>query len=320
MIVSQKKEFIFTNKPTKNCHASTVLPLGNGTVLAAWFAGTEEGKDDVDILTCIRSTDGWGTPARISADPCVPHWNPVLFQKENGEIILFFKVGKEISAWQTYFCLSNDGINWSAPQELVPGDTSDGRGPVKNKPIRLSDGRVIAPASDERNKRWCSFVDISDDDCKTWRRIKNIRTPSFFKFYVPMIQPTLWESEEGHIHMLTRTRVGKIYRSDSFDRGETWGKAYPTKMPNNNNGLDLVKVDDGRLFLVCNPVSGDWAERTPLELFVSADNGKTFNKVLCLEDIKGEFSYPAITVKDNILHITYTYNREYIVYWQIEIK
>lgn len=47
------KEFIFENKPTDSCHASTVLPLDDGRVVAAWFAGTKESADDVDILPSL---------------------------------------------------------------------------------------------------------------------------------------------------------------------------------------------------------------------------------------------------------------------------
>lgn len=39
-----------------------------------------------------------------------------------------------------------------------------------------------------------------------------------------------------------------------------------------------------------------------------------------LEDREGgEFSYPAITERDGILHITYTYDREHIAYRQIKL-
>lgn len=62
------KEFIFENKPTESCHASTVLPLDDGRVVAAWFAGTKESADDVDILTSVRSESGWSEPVRVSAD------------------------------------------------------------------------------------------------------------------------------------------------------------------------------------------------------------------------------------------------------------
>ena len=60
------KEFIFENKPTESCHASTVLPLDDGRVVAAWFAGTKESADDVDILTSVRGDNGWSEPVRVS--------------------------------------------------------------------------------------------------------------------------------------------------------------------------------------------------------------------------------------------------------------
>ena len=63
------KEFIFENKPTESCHASTVLPLDDGRVVVAWFAGTKESADDVDILTSVRSEGGWSEPVRVSACP-----------------------------------------------------------------------------------------------------------------------------------------------------------------------------------------------------------------------------------------------------------
>ena len=112
-----------------------------------------------DILTSVRSESGWSEPVRVSADSNIPHWNPVLFRRADGKIMLFFKVGKKIPMWKTYFSLSDNGVDWSEPAELVPGDISGGRGPVKNKPIRLRSGRVIAPASDERNTLWVCFVD-----------------------------------------------------------------------------------------------------------------------------------------------------------------
>lgn len=96
------REFIFENKPTASCHASTVLPLADGRVVAAWFAGTKESADDVDILTSVRGENGWSEPVRVSADVKVPHWNPVLFEREDGKIILFsrsarrYRCGKHI--------------------------------------------------------------------------------------------------------------------------------------------------------------------------------------------------------------------------------
>ena len=96
IIISEKKEMIFDKKITNSCHASTVLPLDDGTVIAAWFGGSSEKKNDVNIYTSVRTEeDGWSEPVVVSAAAEIAHWNPVLFQKEDGTVILYFKVGKD---------------------------------------------------------------------------------------------------------------------------------------------------------------------------------------------------------------------------------
>ncbi len=325
------KEFICNPLPTPNAHASTVLPLPDGTVVSAWFGGTKEGKTDVDIWYARRTEKGWSEPHSVCYNKNIPHWNPVLFLRKNGEIVLFFKVGRNIPSWRTFFSVSTDGgKTFGKPRELVKGDVSGGRGPVKNKCIRLSDGRILAPASTE-NRGWNCFVDTSFDEGETWvkgAKIKTERaTPIFNRLndytsnLTPMIQPTLWESENGKVHMLTRTSVGKAYRSDSDDYGKSWCQAYPTVLPNNNSGLDVVKTDDGALYLLSNPVSENWGERSPLTLQKSTDNGVSWETVLTLEEekIDSEFSYPAIEYMNGNLYITYTYERENVAFWKIEL-
>ena len=54
-IKSSIKEFIYPPKTvTNSCHASTVLPLSDGSVVAAWFGGSAEGNNDVKIWVSIR--------------------------------------------------------------------------------------------------------------------------------------------------------------------------------------------------------------------------------------------------------------------------
>ncbi|MBQ7837389.1 MAG: exo-alpha-sialidase [Clostridia bacterium] len=325
------KEFVCNPLPTKNAHASTILPLPDGSVITAWFGGVKEGTKDVDIWYCKRDENGWGTPKSLSYNKNIPHWNPVLFLRENGDILLYFKVGKRIPTWRTFVSVSTDGgETFGTPYELVEGDRSGGRGPVKNKCLRLSDGRILAPASSEI-KGWNCFVDTSFDDGLTWKKGAKIKTEqtapilnSLNKFtsnLIPMIQPTLWESEPGKVHMLTRTAVGRAYRSDSDDYGQTWCQAYPTDLPNNNSGLDVVKTPDGCLYLISNPVSENWGERSPLTLQKSSDNGATWETVLVLEEEKldSEFSYPGIHYLNGALYICYTWERLNVAYWRIEL-
>ena len=310
-------------------HASTLLPLKEaGEYLVCWFQGTKESADDVSIWGSRRTGGAWEKPRKIAKVRETAHWNPVLMRGGDGRIVLYFKVGKTIEVWQTYFTESRDeGATWSNPMELVPGDVSGGRGPVKNKCLRLKSGRLLAPASRERGP-WRAFIDISDDDGMTWRAAPEMKVPDLKlgtgrPFGV--IQPTLWQSECG-VHAFLRSNAGRIYRSDSTDDGETWSEVRDTGLPNNNSGIDLVRASDGRLFMAMNVSDVDWGPRTRLELRVSDDDGSTWKPFRTLIDRKpgtsawdgDEYSYPAIVEPSpGKLAVTYTFNRKTIRFLEI---
>lgn len=297
---------------TPECHASTLIRL-NGEIHAAWFGGTHEKADDVEIWHAVRSADGWSEAEMVSPQGNIACWNPVMHRMGDG-VILWYKRGREISGWQTFTRTLENGT-WSAERELIPGDDSGGRGPVKNKPILLSDGTLLAGASHETpgGQSWRAFFDLSSDGGETWQRTDYINDDG-----VKLIQPAMWESENG-VHALIRSASGYIYRTDSADMGRTWTKAYPTSMPNNNSGIDLAHLDDGTLALVCNPVGDNWGARSPISLFLSRDNGETWVKEMDLETGEGEFSYPAVIYEDGVLHITFTYKRKSVMYCAVEV-
>ena len=318
------RDFIFgEDRPFKECHASTIIHLENGEYLVAWFGGTHEKHNDVGIWISTGKSGIWSEPYKVAKIRNDAHWNPVLFKDNNDIIHLYFKVGKEITDWETWEITSEDhGQTWTEARELVKGDRG-GRGPVRNKPIILSDGTWLAGASFEQNTgemHWNVFIDRSEDNGKTWMATPYIELDRSNFTGKGVIQPTLWESTPGHIHMLVRSTNGKIYRSDSEDYGKTWCKFYATGMPNNNSGIDLVKLQDGTLILAYNPVSENWGSRSYLNIAVSHDNGITWPEKIILEDgnDQGEYSYPAIITYDNKIALTYTWKRQCIVFWEFE--
>ena len=104
--------------------------------MAAWFAGTREGTPDNRIVL-------WrdGATSVLDTGRDVAHWNPVLADGPDGLLWLFCKVGPRISEWITLVTRSPDGgATWEPARELVPGDTSGGRGPVRTPPLRTEAG------------------------------------------------------------------------------------------------------------------------------------------------------------------------------------
>ncbi len=328
-------DYVFSDdREFAQCHASTIVQAADDSLLCAWFGGTEEKNPDVSVWLSAFRGGNWSKPVRAAKVDNTAHWNPVLFRDGDNSIHHFFKVGVDEIHWKTYWAQSSDnGASWSKPVELVQGDIG-GRGPVKNKPILLSDGAWLAPASIEykKGKReiWEAFADRSDDRGKTWQRSANFVVPTAedgkrdrrFRG-VGAIQPTFWESEPGNVHALLRTGSGSVWRTDSVDGGLTWSPYEVTDLPNNNSGLDVLRLADGRVVLIYNPVGRNWGARTPLDITVSSDNGRTWKTIAHLEDdpdLESEYSYPAIVKTNDGIAVCYTWQRERIRCWQIPLS
>lgn len=320
-------------------HAPTVLPLKNDDVIAAWFGGRFEKDPDTAIWTAKRINGVWQKPKKTVDVMNIAAWNPVLFRLNDGKIVLYFKIGAEIQKWHTEFvCSVDEGDTWSSPGELVEGDIG-GRGPVKNKPIYLSDGKtILAPASLE-GESWNSFADISTDNGASWemselvpvrrinpneRRIRDRVYNKTFCYGRGIIQPTVWEDAGKAVHMLFRSTSSRIFRSDSYDMGKTWSLAYDTGLPNNNSGIDLVKLPCGTLVLAYNPrenIPGmTKGARTPIILSYSEDNGESWQEFYVLENRDGAFAYPSVVCEGNKIYVVYSENREKIIFWEIEYE
>ena len=301
------------DKPTPQCHASTIAEASAGLV-AAWFGGTREGGADVGIWLSRHDGKAWSSPVEVangiqSPEKRYPCWNPVLFQPTGGPLLLFYKVGPNPRTWWGMLITSRDGgKTWSAPRKLGKDDRVGHLiGPVKNKPVQLKDGSILCGSSTE-HRGWRVHFERTVDLGKTWEVIGPIHDGRQFG----AIQPTILTCGGGRLRALCRSRQSVIAQSASADGGRTWSKVTATKLPNPNAGIDAVTLADGRHVLVYNHTrrGGEFpSSRNMLNVAVSPD-GKAWRPVLTLERAKGEFSYPAvIQAADGKVHVTYTYLR-----------
>ncbi len=314
------KQLVVSNPPFKQCHASTIVELSSGKLMAAWFGGADEGAKDVCIWTAVNAKSAWNKPSIIATGiindslryPC---WNPVLFMAQNKKLILFYKVGPTPELWWGMMLTSADeGKTWSAPVRLPEGIL----GPIKNKPFLLADGTILSPSSVEIKDRWTAHIERSNDNGATWQKIA-IDTTGF-----DIIQPSILDYGGGKLQILCRSKQGVVVQSWSGDNGNTWGKLSATALLNPNSGTDAVTLKSGEQLIVYNPTSTgkEWNDgREKLHVAVSKD-GTNWLDILTLENgIKKEFSYPAIIqAKDGRVHITYTYDRKNIKYVILERK
>ncbi|HEX6986045.1 MAG TPA: sialidase family protein [Planctomycetaceae bacterium] len=304
-------EFVFDEAPFPSCHASTIAETSDGTLVAAWFGGTHEKHRDVGIWVSRREGDRWTRPVEVATgiqyrtpdgeEHRYPCWNPVLFQPKDSSLLLFYKCGPSPDAWWGMLTRSGDGgKSWSFPRRLPEGIL----GPVKNKPIRLPDGRLLCGSSTEHDG-WRVHFEITPDLGRTWTRVGPINDGQ----EIGAIQPSLLRHADGRLQALGRSQQGRVWTAWSDDGGLTWGPMTLTDLPNPNAGTDAVTLADGRHLLVYNHTEKG---RTPLNVAVSQD-GEAWRMAVVLEDQPGEYSYPAvIQTSDGLVHVTYTWKRERI--------
>lgn len=304
-----KEEFLYDKAPFPSCHSATIVETPTGLV-ASFFGGTKERAPDVEIYIS-RFVDGkWLAPVSVANGiqpdgKRLPTWNPVLYQVPGGDLLLFYKIGPKPSEWWGLMRTSKDGgVTWSDATKLPDGNI----GPVKNKPVLLSNGNLFAPSSKEGNG-WKIHFEVTNDNGKTWRTVGPLVENN-----IKAIQPSILQHGNGKLQILARTANRAIAESWSNDNGETWTPMTKTSLPNNNSGTDAVTMKDGRHVLVYNHVlpPGDLAKgpRTPLNVSVSKD-GKEWSAALILEDSPiSQYSYPAvIQTSDGMLHFIYTWRR-----------
>jgi predicted neuraminidase len=293
-------ENISRGAPHESCHASTIAGTAGGLV-AAWFGGTAEGEPDVGIWLARQDEGGWSRPREVARDDTHPCWNPVLFPREGGVLQLYYKVGPSPRDWWGMVMESSDeGRTWSSPRRLPDGIL----GPIKNKPVDLG-GDVVLSGSSTEHDGWRVHMERSTDGGRTW----TAGEPLNEGHELGAIQPTVLPHRDGAVQILCRSRQSRIAESWSEDGGVTWGPMTLMDLPNPNSGIDAVVLDDGRAVLVYNHATRG---RGQLNVAISPD-GKSWKKVLDLEDQPGEYSYPAvIQTPDGRVHVTYTHRRESI--------
>ncbi|WP_315850481.1 MULTISPECIES: exo-alpha-sialidase [Pirellulaceae] len=312
------EEFIYTKASFPECHASTICQTNRGLV-ASWFGGTKEGRDDVCIWVSYHDGSRWSGPMKVADGvqhnglryPC---WNPVLYQSPgDGPLLLFFKVGPKPHSWWGEMMVSYDGGKTFRERKRLPEGID---GPVRCKPILLKDGKTLLCGSSTEYDGWTIHFEktvLTDGQPSgVWQRIGPINTKDEFN----AIQPTILQHQDGRLQVLCRTKESVIVSSFSEDEGDTWSKLKPIDMPNPNSGIEVVTLADGRQLMIYNHLGSGktgWGRRGLLNLAIS-DDGINWRKVAVLEQEEGaEFSYPAIIqTDDGMVHMTYTWKRQLI--------
>lgn len=309
--------------PCVQNHAANLCWLPDGTLACVWFGGTMEGMGDISVwMSRLRpGADRWSPAERLSDRADRSEQNPVLFVAPDGDVWLFHtsQPGGRQDECEIHVRRSQDGgASFGETRRL-----GDFTGVFVRQPPRIGpNGEWLLPGFrcvTPPEGRWTGSLDtavmlVSRDGGATW---STTEVPDS----LGAVHMNPVPAQDGIMPAFFRDRFSnRVRRSLSLDGGLGWSKPTETDLPNNNSSVQAIRLADGRIALVGNPVNAKMSDqrraslydeiddeggagmppgpngtggaiwgvpRAPLVLALSRDNGATFPDIRRLEEGSG---------------------------------
>lgn len=304
----------FLPSPVVQNHAANLAFLPDGSLACVWFGGTMEGMGDISVWmsTLAPGSDRWNAARQLTDDSQRSEQNPVLFNAPDGAVWLFHtsQPGGRQDECRIVARLSADGgASFGPPRQI--GET---RGVFVRQPLRLGPAGewllpgfhcIATPGARWTGDRDLAVMLVSRDAGQSWQ---TVAVPDS----TGAVHMNPLPARNGVMPAFYRDRFAQsVRRSLSHDGGLSWSAPEPTVLPNNNSSVQAVRLRDGRIAMVLNPVNaamsadrraslydeiegeGDapqgtggaiWGvPRAPMTLAISPDEGDSFPVMRNLE-------------------------------------
>ena len=287
----------------------------NGRLWAVWYSGGK-GEGSYNYVVAVTSGDDGRTwsPPKLVIDPPgkVRAYDPTLWLDPDGRLWLSWAQSRtwydgRAGVWAITTTDPDSGTpTWTAPRRLC-------NGVMMNKPTVLRDGTWLFPAAvwardgaekhPELARERRSNVYVSRDGGQTVSLLGGADIPnrSFDEHMVV-------ERKDGTLWMLVRRNDG-IGESVSSDGGRTWGQGKLSPIAHTSSRFFIRRMQSGRLLLVKHGPITEKTGRSHLTAYLSADDGRTWQGGLMLDERNG-VSYPDGTqAPDGTVYVIYDRSR-----------
>ncbi|ANV98756.1 hypothetical protein BBW65_03760 [Helicobacter enhydrae] len=312
-----------------SAHSATIASLDNNRLLAMWFAGTGEGKSDVEIYGSVYDpqNNAWSEPKsylnrnRLSLDShqyIKKLGNPVLYKSQNGTIHLFV-TAVSLGGWATskiYHYISQDNAqSFSYKQELQLGALMNLSFLVRTQPVGLQDGGFYLPIYHELAKKYALIAHF--DPSGNMLEVRRINPEN------GLLQPSITAINQKECLAVFRNyESGPMKVQKCSNGGMLWGELLDSNVLNEGNTANVVNFD-GEILLIHNTREGVPSESRGTLILSKLQDLKSLNEWQQLEildvaqgvrsgDQSVEVSYPTTIVNGDFVDIVYTNNRTHI--------
>lgn len=239
----------FLPSPMVQNHAAFLAPYGEACC-CLWFGGSLEGKSDISIWRSRLTDAGWSEAEQLSDDPDRSEQNPVQFDAPDGRRLILHTAQEGGNQDKCILRMREKG---HAPDTLDLPKGTFIRGAIHVR----SDGVWMLPlfrCIPRVGEKWTGSHDaaalaFSADGGQNWREVE---VPGS----IGCVHMTLVPLGGARFAAFFRRRQADfVHRSLSEDGGETWSVPERTDVPNNNSSISVIRLRDGRVAMLCNPVN-----------------------------------------------------------------
>jgi predicted neuraminidase len=267
----------FLPSPMVQNHAAFIERLDDGTLACLWFGGSLEGKSDISIhgATLSPGAARWSASTQLSNDADRSEQNPVLWRNGAGNWQLLHTAqpsGNQDECLLRARPITFDGaLKGGAPRDIdLPLGSF-----IRGRFVRRADGAWMMPifrCISRPGQRWngshdTAAIGVSHDDGQTW-------TMSEVPGSIGSVHMTIVPLDGDQMVAFYRRRQSDfVHRSESYDGGLTWSAPGPTDVPNNNSSINVIRLQDGRLAMLCNPISAALSSDRRVSLYDEIEEG-----------------------------------------------
>jgi len=262
--------------PAVQNHAANLAFLPDGSLACVWFGGTLEGKGDICVWLSrlAPQSSRWSQPQRLSDNPDRSEQNPVLLTAPDGRVWLYHtsQPGGRQDACEIHARVSQDGGATFGPSARI----GDFTGVFIRSPLQVTPtGRWLLPGFRciaAPGTLWTGGLDTavalySADQGESWQAEE---VPDS----LGAVHMSPVAALHGRMPAFYRDRFAMaVQRSVSRDGGDSWAMTAPLDLPNNNSSIQAIRLQDGRIAMVLNPVNAAMSDARRASLYDEIDAG-----------------------------------------------
>lgn len=288
-----RSEFVSQRKLV-HAHAANLIELGDGRIRAFWYAGSDEGTQDVTIETAVFDPRAgrWSPEQMVASRETTQRdlfryvkklGNPVAARAADGSLALFY-VTVSLGGWAgssiTKITSRDDGETWSRAERIITSPFFNLSTLVKSRAFYYADGTMGLPIHHEFLGRFGELLHLdATDNVADLVRLSEGRS---------CLQPVMMVEDANRALVLMRyggkTRPNRVISTATGDGGLTWTPPVKSPLSNSNAALTGLMLPDGRMLVALNDSEDN---RNTLSLVISSDAGTTWKTICAIEDKSG---------------------------------